>query len=154
MNRKGVEYMFHTDLTRRDFLKTTGQAVFVGATAFGLESILSGCATVPPTASYNPNFKGPGSQWHTFMRSIYEGWSPGIDWKVNPNTPMVTVAKGIVRDIHKIAMPGHAGGYEIIVDHGGPFLSHYSHLNNFKVDIGQELLRDTIIGSNISVISV
>ena len=45
--------MFNTDLTRRDFLKRTGQLALAGATALGLESILFGCAAFDPDKDWS-----------------------------------------------------------------------------------------------------
>lgn len=134
-------------LDRRDFLKKTGQAAaFVGVTALGLESILSGCATRPPTAGFNRNFKGPGYEKWTFMKSIYDGWTPGIGWKVSPNTPMVAAAAGIVGDRFLIRMAGHAGGYHLAVDHAPYHTSYYSHLNKVVVECGKPIQRGDVLG--------
>jgi len=139
-------------LTRRDFLKISGQFALAGVTALGLESVLSGCATRPPTAGFNPNFRGPGSQWHTFMRSIYDGWTPGIDWKVSPKTPMVAVASGKVENIHQINMAGHAGGRGVEIGHCiDPsdrivYKSAYYHLNKVDVAWSDRVERGDIVG--------
>jgi hypothetical protein len=92
-------------MNRRDFMTQAGMLGMTGL------AILAGCAGAQKTlkdpsafdmnafvswykrnklyARLNPNFRGPGYQWHTFQRSIIDGWTPGIDWKVASGTPVI-----------------------------------------------------------------
>jgi len=165
--------LFFREIDRRDFIMIPGKlalgtaaakAALAGGALLALESILSGCATTPPTAGQNPYFKGPGHEKWTFMRSIYDGWTPGIGWVVSPNTPMVAVAPGEVIYAQPIRIPGHAGGLDLWVHHygdvrgkalrdgsvipGPPYESHYAHLNRLEkgIGVGKQVSRGQVLG--------
>jgi len=118
-------------LTRRDFLKKTGQAALVGATAFGLESMLSGCANFDPNKDWsqvppeefdikafdrwfkknklyngdNPNLGWRHGTMHTFKGAYLNGWSPGISYSVPFGETMLACAPGLVYSVHSETQP-------------------------------------------------
>lgn len=146
--------------SRREFIKDIGRDFAEAGFASSLLLALAKCAHMrpPPTNMENPNFRGPGYQWHTFLGSIYNGWTPGIDWKVPSKTPMEAVAPGKVINVKTLSHG--AGGYMVRVAHDDPahlphvadrwsppmYSSYYAHLNSVQVKEDERVSRGQTIG--------
>jgi len=134
------------------------QIVKYGAILLITPPVLGAILNCVGSPKYNPNFSGPGREYYSFNGSIRGGWTPGIDWKVPYNTPVVAAARGKVKWIKTLNIPGHAGGQEIKLGHGDdykeilnatyPFFSFYSHLNKVEdgLKVGDVVNRGQIIG--------
>ncbi|MFH1510789.1 MAG: peptidoglycan DD-metalloendopeptidase family protein [Candidatus Woesearchaeota archaeon] len=163
-------------ISRRDFLKSGINAGAVAAVGLSAGALLNSCAFArnydKPVSSLKDfdykSFKGwfrrnlwksweEGGlyrgrnpylpEWHTFQQSIWDGWTPGIDWKVSQGTPVMAIAPGKVIDKSEIKMSGHAGGWWLRMSHNGDYSSAYAHLDEILVDWGKPVERGQIIGT-------
>ena len=154
-------------MNRRKFLKTTGKLTLAGATALSVEPLFSGFVRDHSKVAYasdvqtgfnvyngiNPNNKETVT--NTFKDCLSKGFIPGIYYKTTK--PMITVAKGTVREIRKWEdrsrflknlgnTPKDARGYYVSINHGYSYYSFYCHLKEPKVKFGQKIKRGEILG--------
>ncbi|WP_168210829.1 murein hydrolase activator EnvC family protein [Persicimonas caeni] len=88
-----------------------------------------------PTFGYGPR-KQKGSM--SYVRHT------GLTWKIRSNTPVKTVASGVV------VFAGRFEGFGkmIIVDHGQDYHSLYAHLGSLDVEVGKSIGRGTVLGKS------
>ncbi|MGW0436081.1 M23 family metallopeptidase [Micromonospora sp. NPDC003197] len=67
----------------------------------------------------------------------------GIDLAMPANTPVVAAAAGTVVNTGW-AFTGY--GISVVIDHGNGYLTHYAHLNETTVNVGQKVSAGTLIG--------
>jgi murein DD-endopeptidase MepM/ murein hydrolase activator NlpD len=67
----------------------------------------------------------------------------GIDFAADHGSDVIAPADGVV------VFAGNRGGYgkTLVIDHGYGIQSHYAHLSDYKLDIGQKVTRGQIIAS-------
>jgi len=66
----------------------------------------------------------------------------GTDFAVPPGTRITAAAPGVVRAVRKDMQ---RGGLKIVLDHGGARLTHYNHLAQARVQVGQRVGRGQTI---------
>lgn len=87
------------------------------------------------------NFKQPASG---FISQSYHWYHPAIDIINDLGTPIYPIAKGKVREVDY----GYWGyGHKVIIDHQQNTWSLYAHLGEIKVKPGEEVNKDTLIGT-------
>lgn len=74
----------------------------------------------------------------------YKLFHRAIDFRAPMGTPIYPIANGIVEQVSF----GHLGyGNHLIVNHGNEFKSLYAHCTKLMVQVGQEVKKDTAIGT-------
>ncbi|HET6212934.1 MAG TPA: M23 family metallopeptidase [Micromonosporaceae bacterium] len=67
----------------------------------------------------------------------------GIDFAMPENTPIHAIGAGTVTSAGW-AFSGY--GISVVVDHGNGYLTHYAHMNNTAVSVGQRVSANQVIG--------
>jgi len=162
---KGGETM--DKMGRRMFLKTTGKIALVGATALGIDPLLSGFVRDPLKLAFASESLGGFNVYNginpdakdilagTFKDCLSKAYVPGINYKTSK--PMIAVAKGTVKEVRKWedrsdffkklgGTPMDAMGYYVSVTHGSNYTSYYCHLKKPEVKFGQKIKRGERLG--------
>lgn len=118
-------------------------------------------ATASPATSAPAGTKGPGAtKAPTKRRPAWVSPLPGasvtscfgmrwgvlhagIDLAEPENTPIHAAAAGTVVAAGW-AYPGY--GISVVIDHGNGYLTHYAHLNQTTVEVGQKIAAGTVVG--------
>ena len=74
----------------------------------------------------------------------HPGGHYGVDMRAPIGTPIYPLTSGKVSEV---AVNSGKGGNTIRVDHPGGITSYYAHLSTIKVKVGQEVDKNTIIGT-------
>ena len=82
-----------------------------------------------------------GMKIHPFYKTAT--FHTGIDLLASIGTDVVATADGVVKDIVKSA---RQHGNQVIIDHGGGYVTMYGHLGGFMVRKSQKVVRGTVIG--------
>lgn len=86
----------------------------------------------------------PSSNFGT--RSYYNGErrSPhaGVDYPGKTGTPIRASNRGTIA----LAAPLYFTGNTVVIDHGGRLVSVFAHLSEYRVNAGDQVERDTIVG--------
>ena len=92
----------------------------------------------------NKNLKQTASGFGYRIDPIYKTtkFHSGMDFSANIGTPVYATGDG------RVVKVGWESGYGklIKVDHGFGYVTWYAHLNNYKVRVGQKVVRGEIIG--------
>lgn len=92
----------------------------------------------------NKNLKQTASGYGYRIDPIYKTtkFHAGMDFSANIGTPVYATGDG------RVVKAGWESGYGklIKVDHGFGYVTWYAHLNNYKVRVGQRVVRGEVIG--------
>jgi murein DD-endopeptidase MepM/ murein hydrolase activator NlpD len=101
--------------------------------------------------SLTPKNMHPITTEHTFQRPVegyisqeYHWGHPAVDIAGNYNKNIFPVSKGTVIEV-KHSYWGY--GKRVVVDHGNNLTSLYAHFNTIKVETGQEVVKNTPLGT-------
>ncbi|MDH5379586.1 MAG: M23 family metallopeptidase [Cyclobacteriaceae bacterium] len=96
----------------------------------------------------NPNLNalvsGFGKRMNPFHHGIMD--HHGIDFTAPRGSEVFSTAQGTVKSV-KITDANTGYGNRIEIDHGNGLLSHYAHLDNISVKVGQKVLKGEVIGT-------
>jgi murein DD-endopeptidase MepM/ murein hydrolase activator NlpD len=81
-----------------------------------------------------------GKRTDPFTRKI--AFHNGIDIAASTGNPILATADGFVSHVKREKL----GGNVVIISHGGGYTTVYCHLSKFKVNVGQQVKREDIIG--------
>jgi murein DD-endopeptidase MepM/ murein hydrolase activator NlpD len=83
--------------------------------------------------------KGPISTEFGEVRSYnggpFQGHHAGTDFEVGPDTPVLAPAHGRVELLEEVKLRGKI----LVLDHGGGVYTTYAHLNDYTVEVNQEV---------------
>lgn len=85
---------------------------------------------------------GFGNRLHPFYKIVKH--HEGMDFTAPTGTEVFATGDGVIRELDRTR---RGKGNTIIIDHGNGYETIYSHLNDFKVRRGQNVLRGEIIGT-------